>query len=283
MGRRQSYYNPTYDAPSPSKYPDSPSRQLLNNLNWELENLHIYTAEIKRVKAYERRSFYDRLDRIDQERAARDNAALDQVAAAQEKLRGEAEETLRTHLREEEERHLRREERERKKREKEEKERAEKERKEREEVQRREDERKAKEEALKKAKEEEERKRQAEEEVARRKEAEEKRKRDEEAQKAERETAQRKTQEAQAERQRQLGGGRQTEEEIRVQQRYIELHQHLKKFRKWIKDVGKENQAVKQSSGDIRRSIKKCVGQLREGKLANKAQVSTVHPIVHSI
>lgn len=253
---------------------DSPSRQLLLDLARDFEQFHIYASDIKRAKVYERRSFYDDLDRIDRERAAEHNAALDKVAANRARVREEAEETLRKHLIAEEELRVRREEEARQERERFERERAEKLRREQEEAARKEAERKAKEEARKKAEAETERARKAEEEDRKRREHDEHRKRVEEEQKAEQETAQRKAQAAQAARQKQVGGGRQTEEETRIHLRYVELHQQLKKFRQWLREEGKSNPTVKQSTGDIRRSIKKCVGQLRDGKGANKQQVS---------
>lgn len=254
---------------------DSPSRQLALDLARELEQCRIFTADIKKAKVYERRYFYENLDQIDREREAEHNAALDIVAANHNRIREEAEETLRKHLIAEEERRVRKEEKARKEKERLEREAAERLRREQEEAARLKAERKAKDEQRKKAEAEAEKARKAEEEGKRQKEEEEKRKREQEAQKAERDAAQRKADEAQAARQKQLGGGHQTEQESKIHMRYVELHQHLKRFRQWLRDQGKNNPTVKQQTGDIRRSIKKCIGQLREGKGANKAQVST--------
>lgn len=260
---------------------DSPSRQLVLDLARDLEQLRMHNTELKKVKAYERRSFYENLDRIDSELEAQHNAALDKAAALHDRVLVEAEETLRAHQRAVEEELRRREEEARKEAERIEREKAEKLRREQEEAARREAERRAAEEAKKKAEEEAERKKKAAQEEQERKERErleeEKRKRQEETQKAEQEASQRQAeaaQKAQAERQRQVGGARLTEEEIKVQARYVELHQHLKKFRQYLKNEGKTNAIVKQNMGDMRRTIKKCVGQLREGKGANKTQVS---------
>ncbi|KAH3008505.1 hypothetical protein KXW60_002034 [Aspergillus fumigatus] len=227
---------------------DSPSRQLLQDLIRDLEQLQIHSTELKQVKAWERKSFYERLDRIDSEREAIHYTALDKVAARHDQ-----------------------------------RERAEKLRREQEEAARRDAERKAAEEAKRKAEEEAEKKRKAEQEEKERKEKErleeENRQRQAEAQKAEQEAAQRTAEaarKAQAEQQKQIGGARQSEEESKVQLRYVELHQHLKKFRQYLKDEGKTNPVVKQNMGDIRRSIKKCVGQLREGKGANKTQLQEI-------
>ncbi|EDP56377.1 hypothetical protein KXW98_001952 [Aspergillus fumigatus] len=262
---------------------DSPSRQLLQDLTRDLEQLQIHSTELKQVKAWERKSFYERLDRIDSEREAIHYTALDKVAARHDQVREEAQEMLRAHQRAVEEERRRKEEEARREAERLERERAEKLRREQEEAARRDAERKAAEEAKRKAEEEAEKKRKAEQEEKERKEKErleeENRQRQAEAQKAEQEAAQRTAEaarKAQAEQQKQIGGARQSEEESKVQLRYVELHQHLKKFRQYLKDEGKTNPVVKQNMGDIRRSIKKCVGQLREGKGANKTQLQEI-------
>ncbi|RMJ24785.1 hypothetical protein PHISP_04334 [Aspergillus sp. HF37] len=266
----------SYALDSPPKPLDSPSKQLFLDLARDFEQFHLYASDIKKAKVYERRSYYDSLDRLDRERAAEHNTALDKVAANHSRVREEAEETLRKHLIAEEERRLRKEEEARRERERVERQRAEKLRREQEEAAQKEAERKAKEEERRRAEAEAEKTHKAAEDERKRREQEERRKREEDAQKAERETALRKAQKAQADRQKQVGGGRQTEEETRIQLRYVELHQQLKKFRQWLKDEGRNNPTVKQSTGDIRRSIKKCVGQLRGGKGANKPQLQEI-------
>ncbi|CBF88029.1 hypothetical protein AN1157.2 [Aspergillus nidulans FGSC A4] len=219
--------------------PDSPSRQLMLELTRDLEQLRVHNSELKKVKAYERRSFYESLDRADSELEAQHNAALDKVAARHEQVLEEAEETLRAYQRAVEEEARRKQEEARKEAERKERERAEKLRKEQE-LARMKAEREA---ALKAA---EEAKRKAAEEMERQK------------------------------NQKQLGGGRLSEEEIKTHQRYVELHQHLKKFRQYLRDQGKLNPIIKQNMGDMRRSIKKCVGQLREGKGVNKNQTQEI-------
>ncbi|RAK93585.1 GLE1-domain-containing protein [Aspergillus costaricaensis CBS 115574] len=222
---------------------DSPSRQLVLDLARDLEQLRMHNTELKKVKAYERRSFYENLDRIDSELEAQHNAALDKAAALHDRVLVEAEETLRAHQRAVEEELRRREEEARKEAERIEREKAEKLRREQEET------------------------------------ARQNRKRQEETRKAEQEASQRQAeaaQKAQAERQRQVGGARLTDEEIKIQARYVELHQHLKKFRQYLKNEAKTNAIVKQNMGDMRRTIKKCVGQLREGKGANKTQLQEI-------
>ncbi|KAL4755027.1 hypothetical protein BDW72DRAFT_86136 [Aspergillus terricola var. indicus] len=267
--------------------PDSPSRQLMLELTRDLEQLRVHNSELKKVKAYERRSFYENLDRADSELEAQHNAALDKVAARHEKVLEEAEETLRAYQRAVEEETRRKREEARKEAERKERERAEKLRREQELAKmkaEREAALKAAEEAKRKAAEEMERQKRLELEEKERKEKEraeeEKKKREAEIKKAEEEAARLKEEEAAqkqlASRQKQLGGGRLSEEEIKTHQRYVELHQHLKKFRQYLRDQGKSNPIIKQNMGDMRRSIKKCVGQLREGKGVNKNQTQEI-------
>ncbi|OJJ49757.1 hypothetical protein ASPZODRAFT_128280 [Penicilliopsis zonata CBS 506.65] len=262
---------------------DSPSRQLVWDLARELEQVRLHNVEVKKVKAYERRSFYEKLDRIDRERAAEHNAALDKVAELHDKVREEAEGVLKEHLWQVEQERLRKEEEARKERERVEREKAEKLRQAQEEAARLEAERKAQEEARRKAAEEAEKARKAEQEEKERKEREkaeqETQKRIAEQQKAEKEALQREAEaskKAQIEQQKKIGASNLSQEETRIHLRYVELHQHLKKFRKWLRDESKNNPVVKQNMGDLRRSIKKCVGQLREGKGANKGQLQEI-------
>ncbi|KAJ5578016.1 uncharacterized protein N7459_006980 [Penicillium hispanicum] len=258
---------------------DSPSKQLILDLARDLEKVQIFNTELKKVHAYERKVFYENLDRIDQEREAVHTAALDEAAAFHDRIREEAEATLREHLRAEEEERRRKEEEARKERERIEREKAEKLRREQEEAARLEAERKAREAAKKKAEEEVERTRRAAAEEKERKERQElerveaEKKRQEEAAKNAKEQAE---QQARAQQQQKIGGGRLTPEEIRVQERYVELHKVLKDMRKWLQGVGKQQLPVKQAMGDMRRAIKKCVGQLRDGKGTNKQQTQQI-------
>ncbi|KAJ5166778.1 uncharacterized protein N7482_005559 [Penicillium canariense] len=261
---------------------DSPSKQLIHDLARDLENVKLFNAELKKVHAYERKAFYDNLDRIDREREALHTAALDEAAAFHDRVREEAEATLREHNRAEEEERARKEEATRKERERierEKRERAEKLRREQEEAARieaeREAERKAKEEAAKKAAEEAEQARKAAQEERERQERQERerveaaqRKKEEDARKAQQAAEQK----AQTQQQQKIGAGSLSPEEVRIHDRYVELHKTLKQMREWLRGVGKDNPPVKQAMGDMRRSIKKCVGQLRDGKGVNKAQ-----------
>lgn len=255
---------------------DSPSKQLMRDLAQQFEQVRLFDLDLKRVHAYERKSFHDELDRKEQELAAQHNAALDEAAAYHDRVREEAEAYLKEHIRKEEEEQRRKEEEARKERERVQREKAEKLRRKQEEKARIEAERQAKEEANKKAEREAEQARraaQAEKESQERRERErvesEKRKQEEETQKARQEAEQR----ARSEQQAKVGGARLTEAEIKVQERYVELHKTLKQMRQWLRNVAKENAPAKQAMGDMRRSIKKCVGQLRDGKGANRQQV----------
>jgi nucleoporin GLE1 len=253
----------------------------MRELTRDLEQVRIHNAEVIKVKAYERKSFYENLDRLEREREEEHNAGLTAAAARHEEVRREAEDTLKEYFRQLEEERLRKEEEERRERERLEKERAEKERREREEAERREAEKRAKEEAARKKAEEEERARKAAEDEKQRKENErveqENKRQEEERQRLAKEETERRAAEEKKQRLeklRELGGGRRTAQEVAEQRRYVELHQHLKKFRKYMMDQTKNNPTLKQHMGDMRRKIKKCVGQLTEVKGSNKQPVS---------
>lgn len=261
---------------------DSPSKQLILDLARDLEKVQIFNAELKKVHAYERKAFFENLDRIDQEREAVHTAALDEAAAFHDRVREQAEATLKEHLRAEEEERLRQEEiarKEKERLERIEREKAEQIRRQQEEAARAEAERKAKEEAAKKAAEEAEQVRKAAQAEKEREEREErerveaaKRKQEADAKQAQEEAERR----AKAQELQKVGAGGLTPEEGRVHERYVELHKTLKEMREWLRGIAKANPQVKQAMGDMRRSIKKCVGQLRDGKGANKTQVHTL-------
>ena len=61
--------------------------------------------------------------------------------------------------------------------------------------------------------------------------------------------------------------------------RYLDIHRALKELRKFMAAQAKQNAQLKGSMGDMRREIKKSIGQLRDGKGANKVQVC--HPSFH--
>lgn len=60
--------------------------------------------------------------------------------------------------------------------------------------------------------------------------------------------------------------------------RYLEIHRALKEFRKFMTTQAKQNAQLKGVMGDMRREIRKSVGQLRDGKGANKVQVCYLVP-----
>lgn len=57
--------------------------------------------------------------------------------------------------------------------------------------------------------------------------------------------------------------------------RYLEIHRALKEFRKFMAAQAKQNTQLKGAMGDMRREIRKSVGQLRDGKGANRVQLQT--------
>lgn len=249
---------------------DAASKQIINDLVQQMEQVKVFNADLKKVHAYERQRFYDELDRADAEREALHTAALDKVKALHDSVRAEAEATLKQWLLEEEEARRREEEKARKEQERIEREKAEKLQREQQEAARLEAERKAQEEAKQKAEQEAARARQAAQEERERKEREQR----ERAEAEKRREAQQAEQKARALEVEKIGAGRLTDEDVRVQERYVALHKTLKEMRQWLRAIGKEQPEVKQVMGDLRRAIKKTVGQLRDGKGANREQVS---------
>ncbi|KAK2782018.1 hypothetical protein FQN52_001242 [Onygenales sp. PD_12] len=279
--------------------PDSPSRQLMLDLAKDLEQVRLHNTELKKVRAYERRSFYENLDRLDREREEVHNAALSAAAAKRDALRHEAEQTLQRHLVAEEEERRRKAEEQRRQRERLEREKAERERKEREEAARLEAERRTQEEEKRRKAEEAERVRRAQEEEKEKREREraalEKKKKDEELAKIKQEETRVKEAEDKKKQAAQLtastaattaaatidGAARRTPQQIAEHKRYLELHQHLKKFRRYMVDETKTNPVLKQHMGDMRRTIKKCVGQLvTDDKVANRTPTNEIITIL---
>ncbi|KAL9131083.1 MAG: hypothetical protein Q9217_000906 [Psora testacea] len=58
--------------------------------------------------------------------------------------------------------------------------------------------------------------------------------------------------------------------------RYLEIHRRLKAFRQFMKAQGRGNEQLRKAMGDMRREIIKCVGQLTEGKGANRQPLSAI-------
>ncbi len=74
-------------------------------------------------------------------------------------------------------------------------------------------------------------------------------------------------------------------ESIAEHQRYLEIHRKLKDLRKVMLDQAKQNKALKDTMGDIRRGLRQSVGQLTTGKGVNKipvgiAIVARVHLLI---
>ncbi|RDL32046.1 Uncharacterized protein BP5553_09448 [Venustampulla echinocandica] len=59
-------------------------------------------------------------------------------------------------------------------------------------------------------------------------------------------------------------------------ERYIEIHKNLKQLRLFITNAGKHNVAFKKKTGEMRRAIRQSVGQLTEGKGANKQPLNKI-------
>lgn len=58
-------------------------------------------------------------------------------------------------------------------------------------------------------------------------------------------------------------------------QRYLEIHSTLKDLRHFMDQQSKQNPTLKAKMGDMRRGLRKSVGQLREGRGANTKQVGS--------
>ncbi len=56
-------------------------------------------------------------------------------------------------------------------------------------------------------------------------------------------------------------------------QKYLEIHKRLKQLRAFLADRAKQDAALKKRMGEMRREIRKSVGQLTEGRGANKTPV----------
>ena len=58
--------------------------------------------------------------------------------------------------------------------------------------------------------------------------------------------------------------------------KYVEIHRRLKELRSYMRAQSKANEQLKKAMGDMRREITKCVGQLTEGKGANRQPVTLI-------
>jgi nucleoporin GLE1 len=271
------------------KFDDSPSRQLMLELERALGQVQIHEAELQRVYTYDRRLFQENLDLVDTRRAQEDVAALDAATSRHEAIRKEAEAELQRYYREvEEQERLRKQDEERRVQEQQARAKAEMEKKAKQEEERRakieREQAAARKVAEDRAKAEEADRRQRAEALAREQAAkDQKQKEEQEAAKASQMAAEQK---AARERAAQTAAG----PEHRVQsvarssdvsspgrvaqhQRYLEIHQNLKRFRKEFWAQCKQNPNLKSKVGDMRRAIKTSVGQLTEARGANKQPV----------
>jgi nucleoporin GLE1 len=271
---------------------DSPSKQLFLDLAKDLEAIHLHSEELKKVDDYNIRAFQEHQDELDRKYQEMCYSAIDAATAVYDQHRAEAEAVLQDHLREEEEERRRQEAEaelraieELLEREAEEEARQKAEQKAREEEARKkaEEEKKKAEEEKKKA---EEGKRKAEEAAKARKAEEEEKARhererleeEERQRKAAHGATQQKVEKDQAEiihKLKQLGAAHRTQAEINEQGRYLQVHHILKGLRRVLTQKAQTDPNLKETMGDLRRSIVKCIGQLREGlgAGANKKQV----------
>lgn len=249
---------------------DSPTKQLLLELTQDMEKVKLFDKEIKLVREFKQKAYYEELDRIDKERKEVHYAALDEAAVFHERVRMEAETVLQEHILAEEQELLRKVEAEHREIERIAHERAVKLKREQEEAARLEAERKKAEEEAERVHRAEQEKKEQEEKQKREQEAAEKLAKEEEARKARLSREEK----ARFEKHAAVGAQYLSAEELQTHEKYLALHKKLKEFRVWMRDIGKQYPAVKQVMGEMRRAIKKSVGQLRAGKGANTTQVS---------
>lgn len=246
--------------------------------------MQLHTTELQKVRAFDRRSYYEGLEAWTQERTEADIAAIEAANARHESVRHDAEALLEKYYQEqaEEERRKKAEE-ERIEKERLAREKAERERREREEAERQARVQREKEAlAAKKAAEE---KAKADAEEARRKEREEtaareKAEQDRATQKAaEKAAADQKAKDDKAAQDQQAvaqaqaaaakakaASGNTTPEVLAEHKRYLDIHANLKKFRKEFMAHAKADPKLKSQVGDMRRAMRTSVGQLTDSK-----------------
>lgn len=246
--------------------------------------MQLHTSELQKVRAFNRRSYYEGLEAWSQEKTEADIAAIEAANARHESVRHDAEALLDKYYQEqaEEERRKKAEE-ERIEKETQAREKAERERIEREEAERQARLQRAKESAAAKKAAEDKAKADAEE--ARRKEREEtaareKAEQDKAAQQAaEKAAADKKAREAEAAQDEQAAAQAQataakakassngtTPEMLAEHKRYLDIHANLKKFRREFMVHAKADPKLKSHVGDMRRAIRTSVGQLTDSR-----------------
>ena len=258
------------------------------DLERALNQTQIHEAELHKVYNYQQRLFQENLDKLDRKRAQEDIAAIDAATSRHETVRKEAEAELHRYYEEvERQERLKREDEERRLRQQQAQAKAEAERKAKEEAERiaRIDKEQA---AARKAAEEKVKAEQAEhqkrEEALAQEKAEEERKQKAEQEKArlirqavDKKAAEAAAQAAAKEKQVVRSQGQtstvSTSENEAQHQRYLQIHQNLKRFRKEFWAECKKDTNLKSKVGDMRRAIKTSVGQLTDTKGANRQPV----------
>jgi nucleoporin GLE1 len=280
------------------KFEDSPSRQLMLDLERALSQARIHEVELQKVHYHDRRLFQETLDQLDTRRAEEDVAALDAATSKHETVRKEAEAELQQYYRdvEEQERLKRQQEEERRAKEQQAREKAEAERKTRQEGERRKklemEQAAARKAAEEKAKAEEAIRRKQEDDAAREKTKKERKQRHEqENERAKQHAAEEKAAQESApqtttpsEQPSVSQGQASTVASVETgaqHQRYLQIHQHLKTFRREFWAQCKKDTDLKSKVGDMRRAIKTSVGQLTEAKGANKLPVRPLCWVLH--
>jgi nucleoporin GLE1 len=66
-------------------------------------------------------------------------------------------------------------------------------------------------------------------------------------------------------------------------ERYLEIHKRLKQLRAFVREHAKQDPELKKKMGEIRREIRKSVGQLTEGRGANRTPVSMAQSVVSQL
>ena len=266
----------------------------MHDLERALSQTQIHEAELRQKYNYSRRLFQENLDLVDTRKAQEDVAALDAATSVHEKVRREAEAEMQRYYREVEEQEKRRIEDEgRRLREQQAQAVAEAERKAKEEADRKVRMEKkltaARKLAEEKAKAEEAERRKREDVLAQEKAVEERKQKEEhEAAKSIQQAAEKRAAEERAAIKSAAQTATKDEKTVQLQsrastivshgreaqhQRYLQIHQNLKKFRKdfWVRC--KKDANLKTKVGDMRRAIKTSVGQLTEARGANKQPV----------
>ena len=280
-----------------TEFDDSPSRQLMLDLERALSQAQIHESELRKVHVHDRRVFRENLDRLETKKAQEDVAALDAATSRHETVRKQAEAELKQYYRElEEQERLKKQEEQRRAQEQQARAKAELERKVTEEAQRKariereqvaakkaaderaqaeEAKRRNRKEAIAREKAEQQRKQKEEQEAAKttHQASEESAAREKSARETAAETAARPEQTVQLSEQSSTHPSAESDAQ---HQRCLQIHQNLKTFRKEFWSQCKNDANLKSKVGDMRRAIKTSVGQLTEAKGANRQPVRNI-------